>query len=266
MDKAEVINTVYPVTGVRKIKGGVLVLKRTPIAKLKNQHICGKRERITKMTSKSISNLVGVIQTTEVSFKSMITLTYGSPWPKDGQIVKEDVHVYTQWLRKRYKSHYLWFLEFQKRGAPHLHVLLEQGELTPKMRVDAGIKWVERSAGASWFIDAYGDGGYAQYNKALVDMLKVATHYKTWERLKHKEGAKRYVTKYASKQYQKEVPEGYRNVGRFWGCSDAVSEAFRSSGIELDVTDEEVRRYLAENEHKAADWEVLPQVIFGLPF
>jgi hypothetical protein len=45
---------------------------------------------------------------------------------------------------------------------------------------------------------------------------------KQWEVIKKTDGAVRYVAKYAKKQKQKEVPEGYQNVGRFWGTSPDV--------------------------------------------
>jgi hypothetical protein len=37
-----------------------------------------------------------------------------------------------------------------------------------------------------------------------------------WFRVPH--AASAYATKYATKQEQKDVPQEYQNVGRFWGC------------------------------------------------
>lgn len=41
-------------------------------------------------------------------------------------------------------------------------------------------------------------------------------------RVRSLEGGRRYAVKYAMKMRQKVVPETYRNVGRFWGCTRDV--------------------------------------------
>jgi hypothetical protein len=43
-----------------------------------------------------------------------------------------------------------------------------------------------------------------------------------WENVRQQDGLKHYVTKYASKTYQKQVPETFQNVGRFWGVSRSI--------------------------------------------
>jgi len=42
------------------------------------------------------------------------------------------------------------------------------------------------------------------------------------ERIRKPDGAIRYAAKYCSKKSQKVVPPGYKNVGRFWGCSRGI--------------------------------------------
>ena len=90
------------------------------------------------------------MQCTQVEFRSMLTLTYPQHYPMDGSIVKTDVGAVVQKIRRR-EWEYLWFLEFQKRGAPHLHVLLSVGEVTPAMRVDFGLYWTTRIALGEWY-------------------------------------------------------------------------------------------------------------------
>ena len=51
------------------------------------------------------------------------------------------------------------------------------------------------------------------------DHLKAGT--KT-ERVRKPKGARNYAVKYAQKCRQKEVPENYENVGRFWGHSRGI--------------------------------------------
>lgn len=45
----------------------------------------------------------------------------------------------------------------------------------------------------------------------------------SWSNEKKTNGLRHYAVKYASKMYQKSVPEEYQNVGRFWGRSKNVT-------------------------------------------
>jgi hypothetical protein len=199
----------------------------------------------------------------------MLTLTYPGIFPRSGDIVKGDVGYMTTWLKRNITDDYLWFLEFQKRGAPHIHILLTNDTILPYQRAVVGLKWTERVVTSDWFLfglgaaidEPIGSITYAQaYGSQVYKAAAVACHPKTWELIRDDGGARRYVTKYAAKQYQKEVPEMFQDVGRFWGCSRDV----KPQGITIDVTDEEVRQFLSENGHIAASWEVLPQYIFNV--
>jgi hypothetical protein len=92
-------------------------------------------------------------------------------------------------------------------------------------------------------------------------MLKVNSHERVWELIKTEGGARRYVTKYAAKAIQKEVPKDYQNVGRFWGGSRDTKPKVQAT---IDVTDEELRGYLASKGHPANDYDIIPRFIFGL--
>lgn len=260
--KAEIINAVYPVTRAKIYNGGCVELVREAVQTIKNKReVDHNRGVITKMSNDSISRLILTAQATEVRFNSMITLTYPEMYPSSGTIVKNDVRVFTQWIRRYYKTEWLWFLEFQKRGAPHVHVLVEQAELSPRMRANVGFKWAERIAQARWFLQKFYERDYKDYAIQVNRVLAVACHEKTWELIKSPNGARNYVTKYAAKAYQKQVPEEFRDVGRFWGVS---KEARPEHKHEIDVTDDEVREYLAERGHTASEWEVLPKILFNI--
>ncbi len=96
-------------------------------------------------SKKSLLRLMFLMQATRLEFASMLTLTYPRFYPLDGLIVKRDVAAIAQTLR-RADIEYLWFLEFQKRGAPHVHVLTDQRVITPRMRIDYGLYWTARIA------------------------------------------------------------------------------------------------------------------------
>jgi hypothetical protein len=160
---------------------------------------CGKTA-INEFTRDSRRRLAFVASNTGVAFVVMVTLTYPADFPADGLIVKQHFKRFKDSLLRRYSADYLWCLEFQKRGAPHYHILIDNpGPLDDRL-------WVSRR----WF-DVVGSGDH----KHLLAGTRV-------ERLRSKEGGKRYVVKYASKMRQKKVPDGYANVGRFWGHSRNV--------------------------------------------
>lgn len=253
-----------PITKIKKYKNGCYEIVRE--SQLKGQHNPfenSTRGKITKMSNKSISRLIVTAQATDVSFASMLTLTYPKVFPLSGKIVKADVGYITQWLRKTYDFEYLWFLEFQRRAAPHLHVLLPIGELSPRLRSSVAIKWTERVVTSGWFesrlIELNMDDDEA--SKQTWKMLSVHVHSKAWEIIRNDGGARRYVTKYAAKAYQKKVPPMFQDVGRFWGCSQKVKP---KELVTLDVSDDEVRDYLSNRDHQTADWEVLPKYLFNV--
>jgi hypothetical protein len=79
-----------------------------------------------------------------------------------------------------------------------------------------------------------------------------------WEAIKKKEGAKWYILKYATKHKQKSVPEGFSNPGRFWGRSKDV---LPGNSELIDVTEEEIRAYLAGKVLKVTKQAILPKLI-----
>ncbi len=144
--------------------------------------------------------------------KFMNTLTYPGDWRSvapDGRAVKRHMKAYEKRL-KRYFGRLgmgvcaLWFLEFQKRGAPHVHLMLWGDTL-------------ELSEN--------------QYRRAQVDLREMWAQIVNHSDPVHRERGRRrgvgferskkghfgYAVKYATKMKQKEVPEGFENVGRFWG-------------------------------------------------
>lgn len=256
---AERINTIYPVSQIISYGAGCFQVKREAIAPIKNRPFAdSKRGRIRKLSQNAITRLIVYAQATPIVFESMITLTYGKYYPQNGQIVKSDINYICTWLKRNYDTNYLWFLEFQKRKAPHVHILVEPEEITPRMRVRLGLNWVERQLTSDWFT------GHnltpEAYAKQAQNLAGFNCHPKVWELIRSDGGARRYVTKYAAKSYQKDVPAKFQDVGRFWGCSRDV----RPMGATIDVTDEEVRQFLKEREHQVADWDVLPKYLFNV--
>jgi hypothetical protein len=215
-----------------------------------------ERGNIKMQSKKSLLRLMFLMQATQLQFTSMITLTYPKIFPTDGRIVKRDVAAIVQKIRRKdYK--YLWFLEFQKRGAPHVHILVDNKVITPRMRVDFGLYWTTQIALSDWFCKAC---PASMYDREVIKMAKVNTHPTVWQFLRTRDGARNYVTKYASKERQKTVPKQYFGVGRFWGSSRDL----RPKGIQFDVTEDDIESWLVDNGHPAKDYHLVPRYLWGI--
>jgi hypothetical protein len=161
------------------------------------------RENCRAWSKKSRKRLMFVALNTDVVFRSMVTLTYPQAFPKDGKVVKKHLHAMITWLQYHTsKSNYLWFFEWQRRGAPHVHILLESLLRDFVLAKDVSAAWYR--------ICDSGD------EKHLLAGTRC-------EMLRKKNGAVRYALKYASKMRQKRVPDDFINVGRMWGHSRPVA-------------------------------------------
>lgn len=265
----EFVNWLYPISQFEMYPNDCLITKRASRFAPKNVPRGTKRGKVEKMSSKSIARLAFVVTATEVAFESMITLTYGEVYPTDGKESKVHLGKIINWLRDAgiCKS-YLWFLEFQQRGAPHYHILIDQDVILPKWRAELALKWLKCSTwnNSAWRADYAPDGQTAFDEKAVNayqnKVFSVCVHPRTWERVHSPNGARRYALKYcASALKQKEVPEAYQNCGRFWGHSlDVKPKSIRT----IDTTDDELREYLAMGNHPAQSWDIIPKFIFGV--
>jgi len=143
-------------------------------------------------------------------YTQMVTLTYPEGYPTDGRIVKEHLRRFLQELKREYDRHVLacddkgkhssfWFLEFQQRGAPHFHIFTTWA---PKPRHSGD--WVAKR----W---------YEIVNSEDIRHLQAGTRTEVLKT--GRAGTISYASKYAAKMEQKECPEGYENVGRWWGIT-----------------------------------------------
>ena len=104
----------------------------------------------------------------------------------------------------------LWFLEFQERGAPHVHLIIFGCVISSKVRA-ALRSWL----GRAW-ADVVGNPSKFEKQKHIKSGTQTA-------KMKKKHFG--YALKYASKMEQKTVPEEFYGVGRFWGVWNCKKEA-----------------------------------------
>lgn len=265
----EIIQAVNPVTSVFVYNNGVMIVKRTSKLQCGFDNCEGRKERKIKMlTQKSLAKLTATIQATDINLNTMLTLTYPGVFPRNGQEVKKALNVVLSMLRSKGKFSYVWFLEFQKRGAPHFHILTDHGGISTHMRVGVAETWVRHMINSDWFMAAivvesvdYGECEYEIMIKHVKNAMAVALHRDTWQVVRDKDGAKKYVTKYASKPEQKQVPKNYRDVGRFWGCSRDV---ILSGGHEVKTTEDELQNFLKSQNHPASEFDMIPKYLWNV--
>lgn len=175
--------------------GSVAIFPVDTVVKRKVHNPMTKRQvnargRIVGLSEASARRLVFTARNV-VGFRNMLTLTYPAEFPTDGKLVKKHWSVMRKWLIRRNISG-LWWLEFQERGAPHLHVYI-----TGKVNKD--------EVRAHWYkVVGSGDERHAKAGTRI-------------EAIRKPHAVAAYAAKYAGKQSQKDVPNGFANVGRLWG-------------------------------------------------
>jgi hypothetical protein len=156
--------------------------------------------------------LLNSINRDEASLPYFVTLTYHNAWPEDRPGRKAHMDAFRKRLERSVGQFAaVWRLEFQKRGAPHYHVLLflppgalggdrrrddHQGrhERVTKLRNRVAFMWHE--------IAGYGSPEHFSAGTSVEEV-------KSWR------GVNSYAAKYMGKLEQ--LAEDAPSVGRFWG-------------------------------------------------
>jgi hypothetical protein len=233
-----------PVRGVRRFRRDWIVEKKRGDDYTSEGRKPGSM--IVKFSNRSRYRLLHMAKNCNADFRSMLTITYPKEFPRDGIQVKRDLDQFKKFLRKTYPNIMgLWFLEFQKRGAPHFHFLLDlnlslRGSLVRKHRTRLHKSHgsesyqthpdTEERASLAWF-RIVGSGDERHLRAGVC-----------WEALESEEAALRYAAKHAAKPHQKDVPKEFTNVGRFWG---KLGDLHLEGGEDLDpITTEDIFRYV----------------------
>lgn len=217
--------------------------------RLDNKPPGGKKKPLTWLTAKARTKMLFTIRNTSVRFKSMFCLTYPATYPRSGKEVKGHLNAWLVWYRRNLKGvPYFWFLEFQRRGAPHIHIYIAEQKANLPHR-EMAVAWAAIVAGDDQ--EAYGK------------VLAVHQHNSQLQDFRSRDGSVRYAAKYALKTYQKAVPAEFRDVGRFWGASRDVKNSIPSGDL-VAVSDRDVETHLHQVDHRCQAYDFVPKVVFGM--
>jgi len=235
-------NASSTIVGVQVYRNDVVVVRQGQAPDTQD----AQRGDIWQFSRKSRQRLAFIAANTLVRFLTMITLTYPLVFPLDGKRVKANLRKFLTMLVKDWPTlQYLWFLEFQARGAPHVHILVTR----PIPRTRKGTQeWRYRIACEWYRIAATGD------RKHLLAGTRV-------ERLRKVDGAARYACKYAAKMYQKTVHPDYRNVGRFWGYNRGVKP---EEPALVECSEDDIRGVLEGWKYAPGEEREVYRVLYGV--
>lgn len=228
------------------------------------------RSEITEWSAKSRANMTKTIAMLDFSdwaqdtgALAMVTLTLPGDWEAvapDGKTFKG----YVENFRKRWikatgeKWRVLWKLEFQRRGAPHMHLLIRVPVFVKGQRFE---DWLSRSwadvVGASKLVDD--DKGGSEYTRHLAagtgvdfsgqdfsDPRRIAMYF-AGHSSKTTDG----------KEYQHKVPERWQRPGagpgRFWGYSGFIKALVE---VDLSLTDYDRLRRELRKLARARAWTI----------
>lgn len=157
----------------------------------------GRRGKINEFSDAARRRLLFTLRNVD-GLRVMLTLTFPACFPTDGNKVKTLWSKMRLWLTRRKTRDGrplggVWFLEFQERGAPHIHVLLN-GRVN---KTACSEKWAQIVG--------------SDDPKHLLAGTRV-------ERIRKPET----MAAYAAKRIGKRVPDGYEHVGQFWSTFGGV--------------------------------------------
>ncbi len=180
------------------------------------------KRAITEFNFRTASRIKRFLSCCNADYSMFGTLTYPAEYPTNGREVKRHLSNFIKRLRRRcYKTmrpdeygtwSVFWFLEFQDRGAPHFHFFCTHSPVPTKAgnehRPETPIELARLWTAKAWY-ECVGSGDDKHLRAGTqLDYFRTG-----------RAGSISYASKYARKQQQKQVPDGFEEIGRFWGVS-----------------------------------------------
>lgn len=153
----------------------------------------GKRGAVTGFSHQSRTRLIRKLATISADPTQFVTMTY--PVEYDPSAKKRHLHAFASWMRRNYpQAAYFWKLEYQKRGAPHYHLILWYVPWSLDFALDISAAW--------YLIVGSGDDNHLQAG-TRCEIPDDPTRWKF------------YLAKYIGKDY--EIHDFDPHSGRIWG-------------------------------------------------
>lgn len=177
------------------------------VAEAKESKVKATKSAITEFSIKSQRNCKFKFDSASRGMTSAICLTYPQEMREtlDGRIIKKHFKAFILAYLREFglDGRYFWVLEFQRNGNPHFHIVTD---------CKADIKAQRDFVAARW---------YKIVGSGLQKHYKAGT---SCELVRSQAGVASYIAGYLKKANQKQVPENFHNVGRFWGGSRKAFE------------------------------------------
>lgn len=166
-------------------------------------------------------------QTMRAAPAAFATLTYPAVWEPDARVWKRHLATFLKRLFRKYPwIAGFWKLEFQKRGAPHFHLMLFGA---PRVEDDARAfgdlrEWIAEN----WY--------------EVVGSTQEAHRYAGTQLDEVRKGAMQYTCKYVSKD---QLPESVRDThnGRWWGAFNRAKLP-KKKPLEVSLEPHEAQMFL----------------------
>jgi len=204
-------------------QGRLLQVKLTTVGHSISEYHTTPRGAITCFSRRSRNRLLELTARLLIDQgATFITLTYGQAYPKE-RVAKRHLATILKRIRRKYpKASGVWRMEYQRRGAPHFHLLL------------FNCPFIYKGAIAHWWFEIVG-------NKFCDN--KTLTPKPPFTRIEFCDSARkvtRYVSKYVAKVTPRDRAEGGFNsvpyltggvsdddfIGRFWGVFNRAELPF----------------------------------------
>ena len=179
----------------------------------------GEIREFSKASRRRLMKLINTINRGKIQKPYFVTLTYPSTWPTSARTWKAHLRALRERIKRKYgKVPAIWRLEFQKRGAPHFHLLLwleveekhvgkelERAAIKEKYELDTVFLSQLQEDLSSWWYEIVGSGDPKHYQAGTRCELP-----RSWK------GVNGYLSKYVAKV--EKLADGVESPGRFWGC------------------------------------------------
>lgn len=165
----------------------------------------------------TLRRIVHLISNGPKIWKSLLTVTYHKRWPTCGPCIKRHLNALRTALVDKYGKHrWFWVVEYQERGAPHFHILLDFEPAGKHLALSRGRRSWRKPM--QWVGQKWQD---SVHEFASTKGVQVGCR---WEALDTPEAAGAYMGAYAGKMSQKTVPAGYLPPGAWWGRSQGMGD------------------------------------------